>query len=33
LQELILKDYKEKIKVNDFHKYLNRLVDVIIKKF
>jgi type I restriction enzyme, R subunit len=33
LQELILKDYKGKIKVSDFHKYLNRLVDIIIKKF
>lgn len=33
LQELILKDYKDKIQVSDFHKYLNRLVDIIIKKF
>lgn len=33
LQELILKDYKGKIKVSDFHKYLNRLADIIIKKF
>jgi len=33
LQELILKDYKGKIKISDFHKYLNRLVDIIIKKF
>jgi len=32
-QELILKDYKEKIKVSDFHKYLNRLVDVVVKRF
>jgi len=33
LQELILKDYKDKISVNDFPKFLNRLVDVIVKKF
>ncbi len=33
LQELILKDYKGKIQISDFHKYLNRLIDVIIKKF
>lgn len=33
LQELILKDYKGRIKVSDFHKYLNRLVDIVIKKF
>jgi len=33
LQELILKDYKGKIKVKNFNKYLNRLVDVIGKKF
>ena len=33
LQELILKDFRERVKINDFHKYLNRLVDIIIKKF
>lgn len=33
IQEFVLKEYKEKIKVNDFHKYLNRLIDVVIKKF
>jgi type I restriction enzyme R subunit len=33
LQELILKDYKDKIEVSDFHKFLNRLIDVIVKKF
>lgn len=33
LQELILKDYKGKIQISDFHKYLNRLIDVVIKKF
>ena len=33
LQELILKDYKGKIKVENFHSYLNHLVDIIIKKF
>ncbi len=33
LQELILKDYKNKIQISDFNKYLNRLIDIIIKKF
>ncbi len=33
IQELVLKEYKDKIKVNDFHKYLNRLIDIVIKKF
>lgn len=33
IQEAVLKDYKGKIEVSDFNKYLNRLVDVIIKKF
>jgi type I restriction enzyme R subunit len=33
LQELILKEYKEKVHFSDFHKYLNRLVDVVIKRF
>lgn len=33
LQELILKDYKGKIQISDFHKYLNRLIDIVIKKF
>lgn len=33
VQELVLKEYKAKIKVADFHKYLNRLVDIVIKKF
>lgn len=33
IQGLILKDYKGKIKVDDFPKYLNRLVDIVIKKF
>jgi hypothetical protein len=33
LQELILKDYKTKIVVSDFQKYLNRLVDIVIRKF
>jgi len=32
-EEFILKDYKDKIEVDDFQKYLNRLVDVVIKKF
>lgn len=33
IQELILKDYKGKIQVEDFPKFLNRLVDIVIKKF
>ncbi|MDO8469893.1 MAG: HsdR family type I site-specific deoxyribonuclease [bacterium] len=33
IQELVLKEYKDRIKVNDFHKYLNRLIDIVIKKF
>jgi type I restriction enzyme R subunit len=33
VQELVLKEYKDRIKVADFHKYLNRLVDIVIKKF
>lgn len=33
LQELILKDYKNQIKVSDFNKYLNRLIDIVIRKF
>jgi len=33
LQELILKDYKGRFTVNDFPKFLNRLVDIIIKRF
>ncbi len=33
LQELILRDYKDKFEVKDFPKFLNRLVDIIIKKF
>ena len=33
VQELVLREYKEKVKVVDFHKYLNRLVDIVMKKF
>ena len=33
LQEMILKDYKDRFAVKDFPKFLNRLVDIIIKKF
>ena len=33
LQELILRDYKSRFTVKDFPKFLNRLVDIIIKKF
>ena len=33
LQELILRDYKSRFIVKDFPKFLNRLVDIITKKF
>jgi hypothetical protein len=33
IQEMLLKDYNDKLEVNDFHRYLNRLVDIVIKKF
>ena len=33
LQELILRDYKGRFTVKDFPKFLNRLVDIITKKF
>lgn len=33
IQEMVLKDYKGKVEVSDFNKYLNRLVDIVIKKF
>lgn len=33
VQELVLREYKERIRVADFQKYLNRLVDIVIKKF
>ena len=33
LQALLLKDYKDKITIDDFPKLMNRLVDVIVKNF
>lgn len=33
LQEIILKEYKGKINVSDFSKYLNRLIDIVVKRF
>ncbi|MBI5152746.1 type I restriction endonuclease subunit R [Candidatus Peregrinibacteria bacterium] len=33
VQILILKEFKERIKIKDFQKYLNELTDLIIKKF
>lgn len=33
IQEFVLKQYRDRIKVSDFHKYLNRLVDIVVKKF
>jgi hypothetical protein len=33
LTKLILKDYGDKVKVKDFAKYLNRIIDVVQRKF
>lgn len=33
IQELVLKNYKDKIQVEDFPKFLNRLVDIVLRKF
>ncbi|TXH06864.1 MAG: type I restriction endonuclease subunit R [Candidatus Moraniibacteriota bacterium] len=33
IQELVLKEYRGRVTVDDFHKYLNRLVDIVVKKF
>lgn len=33
IQEVVLKEYREQIKVSDFSKFLNRLVDIVVKKF
>ena len=33
LQELILRDYRGIVETKDFPKFLNRLVDVVTKKF
>ncbi|MFA5925623.1 MAG: type I restriction endonuclease subunit R [Parcubacteria group bacterium] len=33
LTKLILKDYKDKIQVRDFPKYINRIIDVVQRKF
>lgn len=33
IQEIILKEYKGKLQIEDFPKFLNRLVDIVIKKF
>ncbi|MEN9407772.1 MAG: hypothetical protein RLZZ455_988, partial [Candidatus Parcubacteria bacterium] len=33
IQELILKEYKGRIEVTEFPKFLNRLVDIVIRKF
>ena len=33
IQEVILRQYRDKIEVTDFPKFLNRLVDIVIKKF
>jgi hypothetical protein len=33
VQELVLREYRDQVKVADFHKYLNRLVDIVVKKF
>jgi len=33
IQEIVLKEYRGKLEIADFPKFLNRLVDIIIKKF
>ncbi|EKE19662.1 MAG: hypothetical protein ACD_8C00124G0011 [uncultured bacterium] len=33
VQKIVLSEYREKISVSDFSKYLNRIVDIVIKKF
>ncbi|MBI4253250.1 hypothetical protein HY623_03705 [Candidatus Uhrbacteria bacterium] len=33
IQQMILRDYKDRLAVKDFSKYLNRLVDIILKKW
>lgn len=33
IQGVVLKDYRDKIKIKDFPRFLNRLVDVIVKRF
>ncbi len=33
VQELVLREYRDRITVDNFHTYLNRLVDIVIKKF
>jgi hypothetical protein len=33
IQELILRDYRDKVTIDDFPKLMNRLVDVIVKNF
>ena len=33
VQQMLLQEYKESLIVNNFQKYLNRLIDIILKKF
>jgi type I restriction enzyme R subunit len=33
VQELVLREYKGRVQVAEFQKYLNRLIDIVIKKF
>lgn len=33
IQELALKEYRDRIHISDFQKFLNRMVDVVLKKF
>jgi type I restriction enzyme, R subunit len=33
IQELLLKEYKDKVLFKDFPKYMNRLIDIVIKKY
>ena len=33
VQQMLLQEYKDSLIVRDFQKYLNRLIDVVLKKF
>jgi hypothetical protein len=33
IQELALKEYRGRLRIDDFQKFLNRVVDVVVKKF
>ncbi|MDR0463255.1 MAG: hypothetical protein LBG64_03495, partial [Pseudomonadales bacterium] len=33
IQEVILREYKDEVQIDDFHKFLNRFVDIVVKVF